>query len=100
MALKWGIVSAGRICHDFVTAVQTYPETDHKIVAIGARSLDSAQKFATEHNIPKAYGGYEGLAKDKNVGKSLDYCESYFFNILLLRHCVSWKPKPTTLRGV
>ncbi|XP_044257037.1 trans-1,2-dihydrobenzene-1,2-diol dehydrogenase-like isoform X1 [Tribolium madens] len=67
MALKWGIVSAGRICHDFVTAVQTYPETDHKIVAVGARSLNNAQKFAKDHKIPKAYEGYEGIAKDKEV---------------------------------
>jgi dihydrodiol dehydrogenase / D-xylose 1-dehydrogenase (NADP) len=69
MALKWGIVSAGRISHDFVTAVQTYPATDHKIVAVGARSLKSAKEFAEAHNIPKAYEGYEQLAKDKDVGK-------------------------------
>jgi dihydrodiol dehydrogenase / D-xylose 1-dehydrogenase (NADP) len=67
MALKWGIVSAGRISHDFVTAVQTYPATDHKIVAVGARSFNSAKEFAEAHNIPKAYEGYEQLAKDKDV---------------------------------
>lgn len=67
MQLKWGIVSAGRICHDFVTAVQTYSENDHKVVAIGARSLSNARTFAKEHNIPRFYEGYEGIAEDKEV---------------------------------
>ncbi|RZC41922.1 trans-1,2-dihydrobenzene-1,2-diol dehydrogenase-like, partial [Asbolus verrucosus] len=56
-----------QICHDFVTAVQTYPESDHKIVAVGARNLNNAQQFAKDHNIPKAYEGYDGIAEDKDV---------------------------------
>lgn len=69
MALKWGIVGAGRISHDFVTAVQILPSTNHLIVAVGAQSKDNAVKFAKDHNIPTAYEGYEGIAKDKNVGE-------------------------------
>ncbi|GFS48749.1 trans-1,2-dihydrobenzene-1,2-diol dehydrogenase [Trichonephila inaurata madagascariensis] len=68
MATKWGILSAGKICHDFVTAVQSLPETgQHEFVAVAARSLASAKEFASSHNIPKAYGSYEDLAKDSNI---------------------------------
>ena len=44
-----------------------YYPCDFKVVAVVARSLESAQKFATTHNIPKAYGSYDELANDSNV---------------------------------
>ncbi|KAF5276662.1 hypothetical protein FQA39_LY06466 [Lamprigera yunnana] len=67
MALRWGIVSTGKISHDFVCAVQTHPVENHKIIAVAARNQSSADDFAKTHGIPKAYEGYEALAKDKNV---------------------------------
>jgi len=67
MSTKWGVASAGKICHDFVTAVQSIPEKEHEFVAIAARNLSSAQEFASNHDIPKAYGSYAELAKDPNV---------------------------------
>ncbi|KAJ8922758.1 hypothetical protein NQ315_007793 [Exocentrus adspersus] len=67
MALKWGIASAGKICNDFVVAVKALPPEDHQIVAVAARSLTSAEKFATTHGIPRAYEGYKKLAEDANV---------------------------------
>ena len=39
-----------------------------KIVAVGARTLESAQEFARKHEIKKAYGSYESIASDPNVG--------------------------------
>ncbi|XP_072391958.1 trans-1,2-dihydrobenzene-1,2-diol dehydrogenase-like [Diabrotica undecimpunctata] len=67
MALKWGVAGAGRISHDFVTAVQTYPKSDHVFTAVAARSKASAEKFAKDHSIPQSYEGYLRLAQDKNV---------------------------------
>ncbi|KAK5639620.1 hypothetical protein RI129_012112 [Pyrocoelia pectoralis] len=67
MALNWGIVSAGKISHDFTCAVQTHPVENHRIVAIAARNLNDAEDFGKSHNIPKAYGSYEELARDKDV---------------------------------
>ncbi|CAH1155336.1 unnamed protein product [Phaedon cochleariae] len=67
MALKWGVAGAGRISHDFVTAVQTLPPSDHQIVAIAARSKSNAEKFAKEHGALRSYEGYLGLAQDKDV---------------------------------
>lgn len=67
MATKWGVLSAGKICHDFVTATRSLPQGDHEFVAVAARSLESASEFAARHNIPKSYGSYDELAKDTNV---------------------------------
>ena len=71
--LRWGIVSAGTISHDFVNALTTLPATDHTVVCVGARGLKSAQKFAELHEIPNAYEGYEAIAKDPNVGEWMFY---------------------------
>ena len=69
MATRWGIVSAGKISHDFSTALATLPTTEHHIVAVAARQLSRALVFAKLHGIGKAYGSYVELAKDTNVGK-------------------------------
>ncbi|XP_058123903.1 trans-1,2-dihydrobenzene-1,2-diol dehydrogenase-like [Anopheles ziemanni] len=65
--LRWAIVSAGTISHDFVCAVSTLPATDHQVVAVGARGLENARKFAELHGIPRFYEGYEAIAKDAEV---------------------------------
>ncbi|KDR09314.1 trans-1,2-dihydrobenzene-1,2-diol dehydrogenase-like [Zootermopsis nevadensis] len=67
MATRWGIASAGKISHDFVTALNTLPSEEHRVIAVAAQQLDRAKTFATEHNIPNAYGSYEELAKDPDV---------------------------------
>ena len=36
-------------------------------MAVAARNLKSAQDFANKFDIPKAYEGYEALAKDPSV---------------------------------
>ncbi|XP_023088474.1 trans-1,2-dihydrobenzene-1,2-diol dehydrogenase [Piliocolobus tephrosceles] len=40
---------------------------EHQVVAVAARDLSRAKEFAQKHDIPKAYGSYEELAKDPNV---------------------------------
>ncbi len=67
MALRWGIASAGRISHDFMVGLKALPETEHKTVAVAARSLQSATEFAQTHDIPTAYGSYAELAGDPQV---------------------------------
>lgn len=67
MALKWGIASAGKISHDFATAIGTLPAIDHKIVAVAARDIARAKEFASLHDIPNAYGSYLELANDKDI---------------------------------
>ncbi|XP_053673411.1 trans-1,2-dihydrobenzene-1,2-diol dehydrogenase-like [Anopheles nili] len=65
--LRWAIVSAGTIAHDFACAVSTLPSADHQLVAVGARGLENARKFAELHGIPRFYEGYEAIAKDPEV---------------------------------
>lgn len=36
---------------------------------MAARKLEDAQKFAKKHSIPQAYGSYEELARDPNIGQ-------------------------------
>ncbi|XP_008403828.1 trans-1,2-dihydrobenzene-1,2-diol dehydrogenase-like isoform X7 [Poecilia reticulata] len=67
MATRWGICSAGKISHDFTVALKTLPAEDHQVVAAAARKLEDAQEFARKHNISKAYGSYEELARDPDV---------------------------------
>ncbi|XP_049574444.1 trans-1,2-dihydrobenzene-1,2-diol dehydrogenase-like isoform X1 [Syngnathus scovelli] len=79
MATRWGICSAGKISHDFLVALKTLPAKDHQAVAVAARSLEDAKKFGKMHNIPRAYGSYEELAKDPNIGQySHQACWIYF----------------------
>ncbi|XP_042892102.1 trans-1,2-dihydrobenzene-1,2-diol dehydrogenase-like [Penaeus japonicus] len=66
MATRWGIASTGKISSDFVTAMKGLKD-DHRVVAVGARSLADAQAFAKKHGAKKAYGSYEALSKDPDV---------------------------------
>ncbi|CAH2319086.1 trans-1,2-dihydrobenzene-1,2-diol dehydrogenase [Pelobates cultripes] len=67
MATKWGICAAGKICNDFLVALQTLPAEDHQAVAVASRDLKRAKDFAQTHNIHKVFGSYEELAKDPNI---------------------------------
>lgn len=67
MSLKWAILGAGRISNDFVKALLTSKE-ENEVVAVAARDLSRAQEFAKSYGIPKAYGDYESLAKDTEIG--------------------------------
>ncbi|XP_012533545.1 trans-1,2-dihydrobenzene-1,2-diol dehydrogenase-like [Monomorium pharaonis] len=65
--LRWGIVSAGKISHDFVTALRSLPANEHDIVAVAARQLSRAEAFAKLHEIKLAYDNYEKLATNKDI---------------------------------
>ncbi len=49
------------VCVVFLSHVQ--------ITVIAARSLERAKEFAKKHGIPKAYGSYEELAEDPDIGE-------------------------------
>ncbi|XP_028158765.1 trans-1,2-dihydrobenzene-1,2-diol dehydrogenase-like [Ostrinia furnacalis] len=68
MTLRWGIVSAGKICHDFVNGFNSYPDVgDQVIAAVAARDKSRAAEFAKLHNIPKVFGSYQELAQSKDI---------------------------------
>ena len=40
-----------------------------QIAVIASRSLERAKEFAKKHGIPKAYGSYEELANNPDIGE-------------------------------
>jgi predicted dehydrogenase len=61
---NWGIIGTGWIANKMAEALHYVPQS--KLYAIGSRSLDKAQEFATNYNC-KAYGSYEELLNDTLV---------------------------------
>lgn len=70
--LKWGVVGVGMIAHDFLTSLGTLPADQHSVVAIAGKDSERVHRLATLHKIPKAYEGYDALARDDSVGKVLN----------------------------
>lgn len=66
--LQWGIISAGKISHDFLVAMATLNPQEHRPIAVAARKLEDAEAFAKEHGIEKAYGSYQKIFDDPDVG--------------------------------
>lgn len=60
-----GIIGAGWIAHKMSLGIA--PLKDIEIYAIASRSIEKAKEFATEHNIPAAYGNYEEMLDDPEV---------------------------------
>lgn len=67
MKLRWGIVSAGKISHDFCVGLSTLPFDEHQIVAVAAKDKTRAEEFAKKHEISQAFGDYEEISKCKEV---------------------------------
>lgn len=63
-SLRWGILATGGIAHLFVRDLKLHGFT---VQAVGSRSLQSAERFASEFDIPTAHGSYEALAADPEV---------------------------------
>lgn len=63
--MRVGIVGAGWIAQK--AAITLNGLSDCKAHAIGSRSLEKAQAFATEWGIPKAYGDYSEVVADPDV---------------------------------
>ena len=76
MALRWGVVGAGKISHDFAVSISTLPSLEHKIVAVASRSLGSAQEFAKEHGIEIYLDSYLELFQNQEIGWQM-YCIMY-----------------------
>ncbi len=63
--VRWGIVSTGRITHQFVQDFDYVP--NGTVVAVASRSQESADAFAAQYSIPRAYAGYDRLLEDPEV---------------------------------
>ena len=65
MATNWGILATGKIAHKLAEAV--VQSSTGNLVAVGSRSQQNADEFASAWNIEKAYGTYERLFADPEV---------------------------------
>ena len=63
--LRWGIAATGSIAASMCKALATLP--DARIAAVGSRSQESADAFATRFGVPTAHGSYEALFADPDV---------------------------------
>lgn len=63
--LRWGILGTGWIADKFIRSVRAH--TRQEIAAVGSRSQDSADAFASRQQIGAAYGSYEALVRDDSL---------------------------------
>jgi predicted dehydrogenase len=63
--IRWGILGTGKIARDFSQGLKFLP--DAQLLAVGSRSLATAQEFSRKLKIPRAYGSYEELVKDPDI---------------------------------
>lgn len=63
--IRWGILATGKIAHAFAADLALVDGA--RLTAVGSRSLDSAQAFASQYGAAAAHGSYEGLANDPDV---------------------------------
>jgi predicted dehydrogenase len=64
--IKWGILSTGTIAKKFAATLSQLADCG-KVVAVASRSQQTADQFASDHAIPKAYGSYAGLVSDPDI---------------------------------
>lgn len=63
--IRWGIIGAGRIAHQF--SQDMVHVNNSVIAAVAARDEIRSQAFAQQYNVPNFYGNYDHLLNDKNV---------------------------------
>jgi D-xylose 1-dehydrogenase (NADP+, D-xylono-1,5-lactone-forming) len=64
--LRWGILSTANIARNlFIPGARAGTETT--VLAVGSRDLATARAFASDMDIPRAYGSYQELLDDPDV---------------------------------
>ncbi len=65
MTFNWGIIGTGGIAKEFVRDF-TFT-SGHEVLAIGSRTQESADRFAAELKVPRAYGSHEAIVSDPDI---------------------------------
>lgn len=63
--IRWGILGCGRIARKFASDLKLV--NDAQLIAAGARSKESVEKFATEFPVIYKHNSYEALAANEEV---------------------------------
>ena len=62
---RWGIVSTGRIAHQFAQDFEFVENGE--LWAVSSRSQAAADKFAAQYQVSRAYSSYADMLQDENV---------------------------------
>lgn len=62
--MKWGILGTGNMAGRMVGSIRAM---GGEVAAVGSRTLASAQGFAQEHRVDRAFGSYDTLAAEADV---------------------------------
>jgi D-xylose 1-dehydrogenase (NADP+, D-xylono-1,5-lactone-forming) len=63
--VRWGIVSTAKINERVLPELRDSSQIE--LLAVASRSQESADRYAAEEGIPRAYGSYEALLADQDV---------------------------------
>ena len=63
--IRFGIIGTGGIAHKFARTAPLVPEMT--LLAAASRREDTAQRFAGEFGIPRAYGSYDAMLADPDI---------------------------------
>ena len=64
-ALRWGIFSTGGIAKTFAQGLRE--AQNGTLLAVASRTIESAQNFAAQNDVPRAYGSYAQMLADPEI---------------------------------
>jgi predicted dehydrogenase len=65
MLIRWGIISTARINRKFIAGARQSSALE--ILAVASRERESAERYAADNGIERAYGGYDALLADPDI---------------------------------
>lgn len=99
--LRWGLLSTARINQALIGPIRESERSE--LVAVASRSLDKAQAYAKERDIPKAFGSYAAMLADPDIDAvyislpNTMHCEWTVKAAAAGKHVLCEKPFVTTL---
>lgn len=100
--IKYGILGTAKISRKHISAAAK--TTNSEVIAIGSRNINTANKFANELGIPRAYGSYEELLSDKKIDAIINplpnsmHCEWTIKAAKAGKHILCEKPFSVTVK--
>jgi len=65
MTLRWGLLSTARINRALIPPLRA--SARNELVAVASRSIEKAEAYAKQWNIPRAFGSYEAMLADPDI---------------------------------
>ncbi|MBE9473420.1 MAG: Gfo/Idh/MocA family oxidoreductase [Chloroflexi bacterium] len=102
--LRWGLISTARINRALIKPLRASERNE--LLAVASRSLEKAQAYAAEWDIPQAYGSYQAMLDDPEIDviyNSLPNSLHTEWTVKALqvgKHVLCEKPLATTLEEV